>query len=156
MSEWKFRFKYLLIFLAPSLAAGFLLGIYPGYRIYSYVWKNDAFCVSCHVHDYAGSALEMSVHGNLTTCHDCHHQALREYIREGIVLITENPKFPLAMKHTPHVPKDICEACHIAAPRHKSSITGPMAGKDIENIPLIDTSHLHVLHLQKEVSPPEL
>ncbi|MGE3975469.1 MAG: NapC/NirT family cytochrome c, partial [Bdellovibrionales bacterium] len=64
----------LFTFLAPSILGGIAMGVYPGYKAYEYAWKNAQFCTSCHVHDYATVGWKDSIHGDKTTCHDCHHQ----------------------------------------------------------------------------------
>lgn len=138
-----------LIFLAPPVLVGFIIGSYPGYRLYSWAWKDASFCLSCHVHDYASLGWAKSVHGQTTTCHDCHHQAMRDYIRESYVMLVHRPKFPKDLDHTPYVKKELCAACHITNAADRSTITGPMAFEDIANIPKVDKSKLHALHLGK-------
>lgn len=141
--------KALLVFLIPSLIVGFAIGSYPGYKAYEYVWKDAGFCISCHVHDYATVGWHKSIHGQTTTCHDCHHQPLHAYIHETIVMIRDRPKFPKDLHHTPYVKKDLCAACHLSHPEDTSSITGPMKDRDIAKIPKVDTSVLHRIHLAK-------
>lgn len=143
------RLKALALALLPSLLIGAVAGIYPGYRVYDYVWKNADFCLSCHVHDYASVGWAKSIHGQSTTCHDCHHQPLRAYIKEAYVMVKERPKFPKDLHHTPYVPKNLCASCHLSGAVDRSTITGPMQSKDVEKIPKVDRSALHSLHLSK-------
>lgn len=144
------KVKAIGIVLAPSMIIGAIVGAWPGYRLYEYAWKDAAFCTSCHVHDYASVGWQKSVHGDKTTCHDCHHQPLRAYIREAYVMATKQPKFPKDLHHTPMVPKNLCGACHLENPQDQSTLTGPMSLKDIAKIPKIDHSRLHEAHLRAE------
>lgn len=147
MKRWG-RLKAFLYFLLPSMGLGLLLGAYPGFITYKYVWEDADFCLSCHVHDYVNIAWKNSVHGQLTTCHDCHHLPLHEYIREAYVQVTEWPKFPDDLDHVPHVPKDLCQACHLAAEADRSTITGPLAKEEIDKLPKVDHTYLHQIHLK--------
>ncbi|OFZ54474.1 MAG: hypothetical protein A2428_15870 [Bdellovibrionales bacterium RIFOXYC1_FULL_54_43] len=143
---------FALIF-APWLLLGALIGSIPGYKLYEYVWKNDKFCTSCHVHDYASIGWKSSIHGELTTCHDCHHQALIDYAREGLALISGNPKFPRDLHHTPYVPRHICEACHLTD-ADRSSLTGPLSSDEVDKLPKVDRLYLHNIHLNKQTRVP--
>lgn len=143
-----------LIPLAPAFFVGSLIGTYPGYKTYEYVWKDARFCTSCHLHDYANTGWARSAHGKMTTCHDCHHQPLHEYMRELYVLVVHRPKFPKDLHHTPHVPKDLCQACHVSKPEDQSTITGPLSGRDIARLPKVDQFKLHHLHLKQNVELP--
>lgn len=139
-----------LSFLGPSVLFGMALGAYPGYRLYQYTWYDARFCTSCHVHDYATVGWANSIHGGTTTCHDCHHQRLRDYIRESYVMIKDRPTFPKDLHHTPYVKKELCAACHVSDAADRSTITGPLAFEDIQKIPKVDHSHLHSIHLKKD------
>jgi len=139
--------KPIVIFMLPAILVGFLIGTYPGYKAYEYVWTNPTFCTSCHVHDYANQSWEESSHGVLTTCHDCHHQSLRMLALEPIIFMAKQPKFPKDLKHIPHVPNDLCEACHVSAPRDTSTISGPLSIKDVKKLPKVDKTRLHQVHL---------
>ncbi len=138
-----------LVFLGPSIIGGALVGAYPGYKAYEYAWKDARFCTSCHVHDYANVGWEQSIHGEKTTCHDCHHQPLRAYMNELYVMITKRPQFPRDLHHTPYVKQNLCAACHLSGPQDRSTLTGPMPIEEIKKIPKVDTSILHKLHLSK-------
>ncbi|MCC6278701.1 MAG: hypothetical protein IT289_12365 [Oligoflexia bacterium] len=150
MIKWARSLKPLLIFLLPSILAGVLLGAYPGYKIYEFVWKDAGFCISCHVHDYANVGWADSVHGTTTTCHDCHHQPLRAYIKEAFIMVVKQPKFPKDLHHTPYVPQNLCAACHLTNPHDRSTITGPMTAGEVDKIPKVDQSYLHDFHLKKK------
>lgn len=148
------RLRPFALMLMPSIVIGALIGAYPGYKTYEYVWKNADFCTSCHVHDYATVGWKNSVHGQLTTCHDCHHQPLHQYAYELYVLIKDRPKFPKDLHHTPYVPKDLCQACHNTHPEDTSTVTGPLSQENIKRIPKIDQMYLHKVHLSKKVRMP--
>lgn len=149
---WKHFKPFSLIFL-PFFLIGLIVGAYPGYRTYEYVWKDPAFCVSCHVHDYASFAWQGSAHGRLTTCHDCHHQPLHAYMWEPIALMLYHTKFPRDLKHTPHVPQDLCESCHVSG-HDSGTVTGPLSKADIAKIPKIDHFYLHRIHLEAKTDRP--
>lgn len=139
----------LLRFLAPGLIVGALAGVYPGFKLYQYTWKSANFCTQCHVHDYVNVAWKKGIHGDFTTCHDCHHQPLRAYIKEVYIMATHPPTFPRDLHQTPHVSTQICSSCHISEGADRSTITGPMLKKDIDKIPKVDLSYQHHLHLGK-------
>ena len=139
----------ILVAISPGIGVGLLLGAYPGYQVFRYVWTDDRFCMSCHVHDYANVGWSKSAHGVRTTCHDCHHQPLRAYIHETIVMIRDRPKFPKDLHHTPFVKSDLCAACHVSTHKDLSSITGPMSRAEVERLPKVDWSRLHKAHLGK-------
>jgi hypothetical protein len=146
--RWQ-RIIAILLFLMPSLITGVAVGVYPGYKLYEHVWYDAKFCVTCHVHDYASVGWEQSVHGEKTTCHDCHHQRLRDYFREAAMMVVAPPTFPRDLHHTPYVDKNLCAACHVSNAADRSTITGPLKYEDIEKIPKVDLSHLHSVHLKK-------
>ena len=146
--------KKLLILIIPARVIGLLIGTYPGYTAYEYMWKDPRFCMSCHQHDYASHSWKSSIHGRVTTCHDCHHQPLRQYAEEIYVLLTQKDIYPKSMKHLPHITKDLCESCHISKPSHTSSISGPFEGENLESIPKIEKTRLHALHLSKQTETP--
>lgn len=136
-----------LLPLALPFAIGALIGAYPGYQFYSYAWKDANFCISCHVHDYASIGWQESSHGLRTTCHDCHHQPLRAYMRETYVMLTKNPKFPKDLAHLPHIPRKLCESCHVSDPEDTSTITGPLSKEEVKKIPKVDQMYLHRVHM---------
>lgn len=135
--------------MLPGLILGALAGLYPGYKVYKYTWKDAGFCIQCHVHDYASVGWAKSIHGQKTTCHDCHHQPLRAYIKEAYLMVTNPPTFPADLKHTPHVPKDLCGSCHLASSEDRSTISGPLEKESLDKLPKVDQSFLHALHLKK-------
>lgn len=143
------RMKIWLKFLAPSLLIGFAVGAVPGYYAYRYTWYDADFCYSCHVHDYANLAWKNSSHGQSTTCHDCHHQPLRAYLRETWLMLTKRPKFPQDLHHTPYVPNDLCQICHVSG-ADPARMTGPMPPEEVEKIPKVDAQRLHQIHLNAE------
>lgn len=137
--------------MLPFLAFGALLGVYPGYKVYEHVWKDSSFCFNCHVHDYAHVSWTQSSHKELTTCHDCHHQPLKAYMLDAYHYFIHGAKFPRDLDHVPHVPKDICEACHLTNPKDTSTITGPLSMDEIKKLPKVDQKYLHRVHLAKKV-----
>jgi len=138
-----------LVFLSPPMLGGLAVGVYPGYLAYEYAWKNEQFCLSCHVHDYANVGWKKSIHGDQTTCHDCHHQPLRAYIKEAWIMATRPPKFPKDLHHVPYVKENLCASCHLSGDQDYSTLTGPMPIEEIKNIPKVDKSQLHKVHLSK-------
>ena len=151
--DWD-KIKALLTFLLPSMAIGAVVGSYPGYKVYEFTWKEAAFCTSCHVHDYASVGWKNSIHGRLTTCHDCHHQPLHAYMEELYILVTKHPKFPKDLHAIPHVPKDLCQACHVTHPEDSSTITGPLSAESVAQLPKVDRMKLHRFHLNQKVRMP--
>jgi hypothetical protein len=137
--------------LLPSLLLGMAIGLYPGYQAYKYIWKDAGFCLTCHQHDYAQISWQESVHGEITTCHDCHHQPLRQYVEEMFVLATQDSKH---IKHIPNIQNELCEACHISNPHSRSSLSGPLEDEDLEGMPMIDKTQLHALHLSEKTTVP--
>ncbi len=142
-------FRSLLVFLLPAIALGVIVGAVPGYMAYDYTWRDAQFCTSCHVHDYATEGWKNSVHGQKTTCHDCHHQPLRAYLRESWIMLTRHPKFPKDLDHTPYVKNHLCEACHRSEGMDQSTLTGPLSIDEIKKLPKIDQTWLHKKHLSK-------
>lgn len=143
-------FKWLaafVVFTTPTFTVGTFVGVYGGYHVSEVVWNDAKFCTSCHVHDYANYGWERSIHGSKTTCHDCHHQPLRAYVKEMYVMLTKRPTFPQDLHHTPYIKKDLCAACHVSNAADRSSITGPMKFEDISKIPKVDLSEMHRIHL---------
>ncbi len=133
--------------MIPGIIFGTFIGFYPGYKVFEFVWEDERFCFGCHVHDYANSTWKDSSHGKLTTCHDCHHQPLRSYIKEALKMVTHNPTFPKDMGHFPHIDNHLCEACHHSNPHDKTTISGPLAYEEVKNIPKVDNLYLHKVHL---------
>ena len=142
----------LIGFMLPMIIFGAFLGALPGYKTYEYVWKDAGFCLSCHVHDYANHSWEDSSHGKMTTCHDCHHQPLHKYIEEAYIQITKQPKFPKDLHHTPNVPKELCQTCHVSTVHDKSTLTGPLAKEDLSHLPKVDQMYLHKVHLSSKTN----
>ena len=146
--------KKFLWALMPAAVIGMFIGAYPGYKAYEYMWKDAKFCMSCHQHDYANQSWKSSIHGRSTTCHDCHHQPLRQYGEEIYILMTQKEIYPKSMKHLPYVTEDLCESCHVTRPHSTSSISGPFEGEDLTRIPKIEKTRLHALHLSQETDVP--
>ena len=145
----------IIIFMSPALIAGALIGTYPGYKAFEYTWVESAFCVNCHIHDYANVSWKKSIHGGITTCHDCHHQPLIQYFEEAAALIRKKPQFPVDMKHLPHVDKHPCQSCHwdFGKAGHPD-VAGPLSAHALKDIPKVNRTRLHKLHLEEEVELP--
>lgn len=131
---------------------GAFLGALPGYKTYEYVWKDAGFCINCHVHDYASYSWQESSHGKMTTCHDCHHQPLRSYVKEAVVQVLKSPKFPEDLHHTPYVPNDLCQTCHVSTVHDHSTLTGPLAKENLKDLPKVDKMYLHNIHLNSKTN----
>ncbi|MGK5084185.1 hypothetical protein WDW37_12890 [Bdellovibrionota bacterium FG-1] len=147
--------KPYLVFMLPALVIGGVVGTYPGYKAFQYTWVDSGFCTKCHIHDYANVSWKKSIHGKITTCHDCHHQPLVQYFEEAVALVTKKPRFPLDMKHVPHVEKHLCEGCHwdFGHSGH-ADVAGPLSSHALKDIPKVSNTRLHKLHLSKEVKLP--
>lgn len=149
MMKWLRSKSYLGFVLIPALGVGMVVGTIPGYRLYEYAWKNPNFCLNCHVHDYAVHGWSQSIHGQKTTCHDCHQQRLRDYLREMAMMIYNPPQFPKDLHHTPYVKPELCSACHLSDDSGTRQLTGPMSREELDLIPKVDLSFLHKVHLNK-------
>jgi hypothetical protein len=145
----------LLKFMAPTLIVGGVIGIYPGYKAYEYTWVESGFCTQCHIHDYANVSWKKSIHGAVTTCHDCHHQPLVQYFQEAAALVLDKPQFPSDMRHVPHIDKHLCETCHWDfGTKGRPDVAGPLSAHDLMDLPKVSNTHLHKLHLAKKVKLP--
>ena len=143
-----------LVLLGPYFLFGALVGSVPGAMLYSYIWRDSRFCASCHVHDYASVGWKSSIHGELTTCNDCHHQSLLDYARESIVLVTRQPKLPADLHRLPQVSAEICGTCHLSKSTQHFGVAGPLSRKDLSKLPKVDQLYLHQVHLQTETRLP--
>lgn len=149
MIKWLKRRSHWSFVLIAALIGGLVVGAFPGYKLYEYAWKNPRFCLNCHVHDYAVHGWSESIHGKKTTCHDCHQQRLRDYIRELGMMFYSSPQFPKDLHHTPYVKPELCSACHLSEGASAQPLTGPMSQEDLDLIPKVDLSFLHKVHLNK-------
>jgi len=88
--------------------AGILVVTLAGWRTYSYVQHDPAFCTSCHIMDSAYTKWSESVHSKIT-CHECHSPNLQSNLRQLWVYWTEPPDKP---RHRPEVENSTCYNCH--------------------------------------------
>lgn len=135
-----------------ALAGGLSAGAPASDALYDYVWRDARFCDDCHIHDYANENWARSVHGELTTCHDCHRVPLRHYPRNLYGALFDRPDSPEDVSK-PEVPVVICEQCHADAGAAEP-LTGPMPESLRARVPHIDASPLHRAHLDAKERPP--
>jgi 5-methylcytosine-specific restriction endonuclease McrA len=133
---------------------GALAGRPLGENVYRYTWTDARFCDDCHVHDYANEAWAQSVHGGVTSCHDCHRVPIRHYPRNLWKALFDRPQGPDDI-HAPHVPIVVCSQCHSEAGADEP-LTGPMSDRVRAQVGKVDGSTLHDIHLRAEsrVPPP--
>jgi hypothetical protein len=70
---------------------------------------------------------------------------------EPLQLVVFHTKFPQDLHHTPHVPQDLCESCHVTG-HDISTVTGPLGPESILKIPKVDTKYLHRIHLEAKTN----
>lgn len=134
-----------------AFAGGALAGIPAGDQVYNYEWKDADFCDDCHVHDYANEAWAESVHGELTTCHDCHRVPISHYPRNLYMMIADRPQGPEDI-HRPHVETVVCQQCHVA--QGEIELTGPMPADLLAHVVKVENSPLHKVHMEAESRDP--
>jgi nitrate/TMAO reductase-like tetraheme cytochrome c subunit len=149
----KFAFALLTVLM---LSLGF--GAMAGYKAHTWVAYDAAFCVSCHVHDYAQTSWAASVHNHTnTTCHDCHHQSIYANMKNGYNLAMGNFNSAELVSHVPAVTDKICLKCHASDTEDIfMDILGPMNQKQLSLVPKIDRAPLHLVHLKSESRDPSL
>lgn len=131
--------------LAAGLAAGSLVGVPVEEKVYDYVWNDSYMCDDCHVHDYANKAYWASVHGGVTTCHDCHLVPISHYPWNLYVTAFRPPQGPEDI-HPPQVASVVCTRCH-SEEGQGEPLTGPMSEAVRKQTVKIDESALHRQHL---------
>lgn len=134
-----------------GLVLGFFAGAPIGDAAYDYTWRDPNFCGDCHVHDYANENYFRSVHGGVTTCHDCHKVPLLHYPLELWIMVTGPPETPEDVGPT-HVPSVLCGACHLEGSQEE--LTGPMTEELRPQIVKVDHSPLHRIHLEATTRDP--
>jgi hypothetical protein len=135
-----------------ALICGSVAGAPVSDKAYDYMWRDAQFCDDCHVHDYANQAWAKSVHGKLTTCHDCHRVPIRHYPKNLYVTVFQRPEVPEDIPK-PEVGVVICEQCH-SSKGAEEPLTGPMPEEIRSKVVHIDKSPLHRLHLDAESARP--
>lgn len=138
--------------VGAALALGSLAGVPVKDKLYDYMWRDPRFCDDCHVHDYANQAWAKSVHGQLTTCHDCHRVPIRHYPKNLVVTLFATPQVPEDIPK-PHVTEAICEQCH-SDHGGDEPLTGPMPAELRAQVVHVDQSPLHKLHLESKRRTP--
>lgn len=138
--------------LGAGFAAGSLAGVPVEEKVYDYVWNDSYMCDDCHVHDYANQAYWGSVHGGVTTCHDCHLVPISHYPRNLYVTALTPPEGPEDI-HPPQVASVVCTRCH-SREGQDEPLTGPMSEAVRLQTVKIDESELHRLHLGSKERVP--
>lgn len=141
-----------LVVVLVALIGGAAAGVPVGDGMYTYMWQDPRFCNDCHVHDYANEAWAASVHGQLTTCHDCHRVPIRHYPKNLVYAAFWRPQVPEDIPK-PHPTVEICEQCH-SSTGGDEPLTGPMAPEVRAEVVKIDHSPLHRLHLDSDHRTP--
>ncbi len=149
---WLFAHPVILVMVVLSGAAGGAAGVPAGDQMYMYMWRDPRFCDDCHVHDYANERWAASVHGKLTTCHDCHRVAIRHYPLNLVVTLFDTPKKPEDIPLA-EVAMVVCEQCHISE-GEEEPLTGPMTAELRALVPKVDNSPLHKAHLHAKTRKP--
>jgi len=135
------------------LAAGvfFLLGAIPGgvlgFKAYRFSWVDPRFCFFCHIHDYANIAWKKSGHGEVTTCHDCHHIPLLHYTYIGAKTFINRPTYPEDLEQPPDIPNDLCIQCHVRGAIKRENWTNPLQYDRLKKIPAVDVTAGHRWHM---------
>lgn len=128
-----------------ALAAGALAGVPMHEKGYDYMWRDARFCDDCHVHDYANEAWATSIHGGVTTCHDCHRVPIRHYPRNLFVTVFDAPQSEADI-HRPEVGTQICSQCHLRE-EGDEPLTGPLPEAVRQKLVKVDDSPLHKVHM---------
>lgn len=138
------------------LVVSLIAGGFMGHQVNHVVVHDAAFCLSCHVHDYAQDAWVTSIHNSSnSTCHDCHHQSLYDNVRGAVQLVSPFHKQGEMVHHIPVVQNEHCAKCHL--PHHEESVLdvlGPISVEQIRNTVKIDETRLHQVHLKSETREP--
>lgn len=151
---WLFAHPASLGVVIGALLSGSLAGLPAGDTMFRYMWADPRFCDDCHVHDYANQAWERSVHGQLTTCHDCHRVPIRHYPKNLVLALFDRPAGPDDIPR-PEVTMVICEQCHSVSGAEEP-LTGPMPEELRVQVVRVDDSPLHKLHLNAKSRVPSL
>ncbi len=151
---WLFAHPASLGVVVGALLCGSLAGLPAGDEMFTYMWADPRFCDDCHVHDYANKAWARSVHGQLTTCHDCHRVPIRHYPKNLVLALFDRPQTPEDIPR-PEVKMVICEQCHLKSGAEEP-LTGPMPDNLRGLVVRVDDSPLHKLHLGAKGRTPSL
>ncbi|MEW6441541.1 MAG: hypothetical protein AB1640_11465 [bacterium] len=143
-----------LVAAAGAFFAAAIPGAILGYRGYRFAWTDPRFCFSCHMHDYAVVAWKKSAHGDVTTCHDCHHMALFHYTYIGARTFINPPKFPEELETPPSIPNNLCMQCHVRGTVRRDNWTLPFQFDRLKKIPTIDSTAGHRWHMGAATDKP--
>lgn len=149
---WLLAHPVVLAMVVVAGVGGGVAGVPAGDEMYMYMWRDPNFCNDCHVHDYANERWSKSVHGRLTTCHDCHRVAIRHYPLNLWVTLFDTPEKPEDIPLA-EVQMVVCEQCHLHA-GEEEELTGPMTPALRARVPKIDESPLHKAHIHAKQRLP--
>jgi len=141
-----------LALVVTGLLGGVISGLPVGDAMFTYMWRNPSFCDDCHVHDFANEACFRSVHGGVTTCHDCHKVPVRHYPRNLWVTVFDTHETRSDIP-TPHLPLVVCGQCHLST-QEEEPLTGPLTDEDRKHVVKIDDAPLHRAHLDAKQRKP--
>ena len=152
----------LITYIGPSLlVAGSIVflvaavpGAFVGHQAYRFAWTDPRFCFFCHMHDYANVAWKESAHGDVTTCHDCHHMGLLHYTYIGARTFLNPPKYPDDLEHPPSIRDDLCTKCHVRGVLSRESWTLPFQFDRLKKVPTIDVTAGHRWHTGAKTDKP--
>ena len=139
----------LVVFVLAAVPGGYL-----GYRAYHFAWTDARFCFACHIHDYAVNEWKRSAHGDVTTCHDCHHMPLLHYTYVGARALFNRPSYPDDLENPPSIPDELCMQCHVRGAIQRSSWTLPFQYDSLKRIPAIDVTAGHRWHTASKTIEP--
>jgi len=138
-----------IVFLVAAVPGGFL-----GHKAYRFAWTDPRFCFFCHMHDYANLAWKESAHGDVTTCHDCHHMGLLHYTYIGARTFINPPEYPKDLEQPPSIPDNLCIKCHVRGVVSRDSWTLPFQYDRLKKIPTIDVTAGHRWHTGAKTDKP--
>ena len=137
------------LFGLSSVAGGLV-----GHQGYLWAWIDPEFCYVCHIHDYAVEDWRRSIHGDVVTCHDCHHVPLMHYTKTFVHTFWERPSFPEDLHDLPRIESETCESCHLAEAADLHELSSPMPEWVFEGIVRVEQSPAHVWHMQASSRDP--
>jgi len=143
----------LVVLVAAAGLAGAIAGMPVGEQVFRYTWTDPRFCDDCHVHDYANQAWTESVHGGVTTCHDCHRVPVSHYPNNLYKAIFDRPQ-GMEDLSIPEVESVVCEQCHVAQGASQT-LTGPLPEATRRRVVKVDDSPLHTLHRAASTRDPQ-
>jgi hypothetical protein len=143
-----------LLAVCVSFIIAMIPGSFLGYKAYWFAWTDPRFCFTCHIHDYAIINWKKSAHGDVTTCHDCHHLGLLHYTYIGARTFIYSPKYPEDLKEPPDIPDNLCMQCHVRGTIKRENWTLTYQFDKLKKIPTIDITAGHRWHLAAKTDKP--